>query len=648
MKDSPKWMRSRIMFAALTIVSATGCSDHQKADDDTPDGGASTESDSMANTNTGGDADTGGNTDTNTGRETDADGDTGTATPSEVSADTNPAQGDTDTEPPTAQDTDTGSEAPLDTNGDPGRTVCDYSGSISTSTGAFSCGENRYAPQDPGTSLAGDSGEVGAFAGTEDVDVTLSTIDDVLVNPGMGFADFHFGWWCNLPPVDFTPEECAARSEEHLPDRYPEPGTAYFRWLWREIEPSRGEIAFDMIDNALQSAALQGQTLGMRIIAILEGESGLPDWMTEPPFCVRGEWRDDTFFPDYRDEVFQSELRRLLRALGARYDGHPSLDHVDIGVVGCWGEWNTACFAGAESFCDIFLPDTEAEYQAVFGSFQGIIDAHLEAFPNTPVVALGGESGILNDATVYAVEHGAGWRVDCWGDWGMWGGSWSHMETLYPGMIANATAIYPGFPEIWRRSPIQLEICGTIPEWLDTYGWSADAPNGEVYRTFQWALEQHASVLNGKRTEIPEVYLPALNNLLRANGYRLVLERFNHPGRAPAGEEITVTGRWRNDGVAPMYIRRTLSYRLRGASGEAVFESNADIREWVPGSRDVTEILTLPADIPPGAYAIDVSVRSAPATLPETAPLPPIQLAMEGRRDDGWYEISQITIDSPP
>ena len=25
----------------------------------------------------------------------------------------------------------------------------------------------------------------------------------------MGFADFHFRWMCNLPPVSFTPEECA-------------------------------------------------------------------------------------------------------------------------------------------------------------------------------------------------------------------------------------------------------------------------------------------------------------------------------------------------------------------------------------------------------------------------------------------------------
>ena len=86
-------------------------------------------------------------------------------------------------------------------------------------------------------------------------------------------------------------------------------------------------------------------------------------------------------------------------------------------------------------------------------------------------------------------------------------------------------------------------------------------------------------MLNGKRTEIPEAYVSAIDELLRASGDRLVLERFNHPGTTRAGDQISVTSRWRNDGVAPMYVRRTLEYRLRGVTGATVFESSADIRD---------------------------------------------------------------------
>jgi hypothetical protein len=523
------------------------------------------------------------------------------------------------------------------------RMECDYSGPIDTPGGTYSCSSSIYVPSSTGLPPAGDSGEVGAFLGKGDVNATPTPIGDVLTNPGMGLADFHFGWWCNLPPVTFPPEQCADRAASHLPAGYVQPGTAYFRWLWKDIEPVRGAIDFAMIDNAIQSASLLGETLGFRIEAVAEGATGIPDWMMQPPYCVYGEWRDGTFLPDYRDEVFQTELQRLMNALGARYNGHPGVDHVDIGIVGCWGEWNTACFSSAESFCDIFQPATEADYQALQSSFQGVIDAHINAFPDTPVVALGGSHGFLNDLMVYAVEHGSGWRVDCWGDWGIWGSAWNHMEDLYPPMIANATAIYLGFGEIWRRSPIQLEVCGTMPSWHDDFGWTADPPDGNVYKTFQWSLEQHASVLNAKRTEIPSAYRTELGNLLRLNGYRLVLERLNHRGSIHAGGVLTFYARWENAGTTPMYIRRLLFYRLRNGASQTVFESGADVRDWVPGKRDVEDTVTVPADLAPGVYSVDVAVLNEPGSVPEIA-LPPIALGMAGRMADGWYPVSQLTI----
>ncbi|MGB9339854.1 MAG: hypothetical protein WCB63_11475, partial [Polyangiales bacterium] len=86
------------------------------------------------------------------------------------------------------------------------------------------------------------------------VTVEPSRIDEVLTNPGMGFASFHFGWWCNLPPITYPPEHCADRVRKQWPENYPESGTAYFRWHWRDLEPKRGEIDFAMIDRAIQSA----------------------------------------------------------------------------------------------------------------------------------------------------------------------------------------------------------------------------------------------------------------------------------------------------------------------------------------------------------------------------------------------------------
>jgi hypothetical protein len=476
-----------------------------------------------------------------------------------------------------------------------------------------------------------------------DVTVYPARIDEVLTNTGMGFADFHFGWWCNLPPVTFTPEECAARVESNWPENYPDAGTAYFRWNWRELEPSRGDIDFAMIDATIQSANALGETLGFRVMTIADGGRGVPDWLLAAPYGVPGQDFDGTFWPDYRNATFQEEHRRFMAALGARYDGHPAVDHVDLGSVGCWGEWNTACLAGVEGLFEVYGPVSDAERETILAAYEGLIDHVIDAFPSTPTVMLGQSSGWELRTMLHAIERGAGWRVDCWGDWGFWGFG-THMEDIYPEMLANATAADPTFPDTWQHAPIQLEICGTIAQWQTDFGWTASAPDGEVYRTFQWALEQHASILNGKFGPIPADYVPAMNDLLRTNGYRLALDAFNHAGSVRAGDTVTFVSHWRNLGVAPPYHRRTLTYRLRSAVRDVLLASDADITTWLPGTHVVGDALVLPADLAPGVYALEVALLDRAGTAPETAALAPTRLGNEGRTADGWYAVSELTV----
>jgi hypothetical protein len=210
-------------------------------------------------------------------------------------------------------------------------------------------------------------------------------------------------------------------------------------------------------------------------------------------------------------------------------------------------------------------------------------------------------------------------------------------------MIAAATAADPGFADVWTHAPIQLEVCGTVQGWHDR-GYSADSPDGEVYRTFQWALDQHAAVLNAKRGPIPADYVPAMEELLRRNGYRYVIDRFNHHGTVEAGSDTTFVSTWQNLGVTPSYTRRTLAYRLRGADDTRVIESAADVRTWLPGRWDVIDTVPVPSDLPASDYFVDVAIVDRAGTAPDTRPLPPLHLGIEGRSADGWYPLSQLTV----
>ncbi len=82
----------------------------------------------------------------------------------------------------------------------------------------------------------------------------------------------------------------------------------------------------------------------------------------------------------------------FIRRFGARYDGHPGIDHVDIGSVGWWGEWHMSESTNAP------MPTPETQKK--------IVDAYLAAFRQTPLLMLVGGGDMLQ----YAVEHGCGWR----------------------------------------------------------------------------------------------------------------------------------------------------------------------------------------------------------------------------------------------
>jgi hypothetical protein len=93
------------------------------------------------------------------------------------------------------------------------------------------------------------------------------------------------------------------------------------------------------------------------------------------------------------------------------------------------------------------------------------------------------------------------------------------------------------------------------------------------------------------------------------------------------------------------YTPRIVAYRLRSGEGGLGIPSPADVREWLPGTWEEPVEFTLRDDLPAGRYQIEVAILDRAGTNPGTAPLPPLQLAIEGRGDDGWYALSEVGVD---
>jgi Domain of unknown function (DUF4832)/Beta-galactosidase len=430
-----------------------------------------------------------------------------------------------------------------------------------------------------------------AVSSRDTVTARPTEIDDVLYNPGMGFADFHFAIGSPLPF-----------------DQHPRSTVAYIRWSWGELEPFEGQYNFGLVDHVIEQARAMGETLAFRIMT----EPRVPAWLLAKG--VASVKVTGGIFPDFNDPILLGHHEKLIRAFGARYANSPDVDHVDIGSVGCWGEWNTACCRGAEALCKRYYP-TPANQIA-------ITDWYLEHFKGTPLVMLVG--GQLE----YAVSRGSGWRGDCFGDYGMFGPNWNHMDHVY-----EPAAQDPVIGNAWKHGPVQFEVCGVMQDWYDK-GFDID-------RILKKGLEWHASVVNAGYAPVPAAWRPRVDEFLKKLGYRMVLREMTHPAEAKPGDTLPLRTRWQNVGVAPIYHRWPMAYRLRSSSDQVVAQwtSPADLQQWRPGvTQEVEDLVAIPDNVPAATYSLDVAILSQDGRSAH------VDLAIAGKRRDRWYPVSTLAI----
>lgn len=447
-------------------------------------------------------------------------------------------------------------------------------------------------------------------------------IDAVLPNPGMGWETFHR----------------TARNDKNLPEWIPST-VHYARWGWGELEPRPGQLNEDFLDRVLAESREAGQKLAFRVMccSTTPGRPYHPGWLKEiggRVIMTRYATTTGLEVPDLDDPVVLNAHLDFIRRLGKRYDGHPDLDHVDLGSVGWWGEWHMSQSDPAK------MPTVENQKK--------IIDTYLEAFRKTPLLMLMDGSEMLH----YATSRGTGWRADCLGDMGGFSRNWCHMRNLYPSTLKGAQAL-----DVWKKAPVAWETCWDMRKWVEE-GWS-------LRYIFNYALALHASYLNNKSAPLPagEEVEAEVRRFLRRLGYRLVLREMSHPAEVAPGNAIPLRLVWQNVGSAPCYRPYRIAIRLSNENGSVVTcVSEKTVSEIMPGSVEVfteefmnnppdlppgepvtMEVhIRLPHDIEPGRYSIAIGVVENP-----DHPRPVVRLAIAGRDSQGWYPLSTITVRRP-
>ncbi len=389
-------------------------------------------------------------------------------------------------------------------------------------------------------------------------------------------------------------------------------GSAYFRWMWLEIEPEEGAYNWEMIDTHLERARENNQTLEFRVMLEwpAEYEIGIPQWLVDKGVNLRLTNCEghDYYSPDLEDLIIKEHHEQLISALGERYDGHPDLGSVDIGSVGMWGEWHMYCHPE-------LMPSREER--------SAIIDLYYESFPNTPLVALVDDK----EGIAYAAGKGrSAWRGDCWGNHLPEGEGWNH----------HANSYWPAhqlIPEAWKNGPVAMESCWTMKKWL--------SDGGDIIQIIDDAIAWHATLAHNKSDYIPGEYKTEVERLVMNLGFRLVLRKIIFDHKIPQESVLVVKLDWENLGIAPPYRDHRIAFRLRDGSGKifGLYVSNQSIRGWLPGSTSVEVEYPLPYGLISDKYKLELGLvfHSATDRL--------VPIANEGKTDDGWYVVGAIQIE---
>jgi len=370
---------------------------------------------------------------------------------------------------------------------------------------------------------------------------------------------------------------------------------------WRELEPVEGEFRFDEWEKTWQDERAQGKHIVFRVYVDYPSlPSGLPDWVRkagvkETAYQEHGGGHS----PDYDDPRMVAAMERLIVALGKRYNKHPRIAIIQLGLLGFWGEWHT--WPQEKLYAS---PATERR----------IVEAYRKAFPD--------KSLMVRYAKGFAGrQNWIGFHDDMFPQDTDNGEDWSFLSGLRK---SHRT-------ENWQAAVVGGEMVpNQAQRWL---GNDFDTTLTMLKRThFTWVGPYCPALERSKNDQFQQRSAA----LVRQMGYEFQLTQVTHPGQWKAGQSATFSLQGTNQGVAPFYYPWSAEWALLDASGKvvALHQTKWDIRQWKPGP--FAENTKIVFSAPPGRYRLACGIRDPWKNAPA------IRFANDLDVVEGWSVVSRV------
>ncbi|MET9326032.1 hypothetical protein [Tsukamurella sp. NPDC003166] len=472
-------------------------------------------------------------------------------------------------------------------------------------------------------------------------------------------------------------------------DRPAWPGTRFesVRIPWRILQPTDPRTVaagapdtvrydFTRLDQAIADAAAQGRQFGFRITAFDSccdaTEKGrtvsmAPDWLASTPGASSTRTADGVHYvlPEWNSPAYLDAFTALIAALGRRYDHD---ERVAMYEMSGYGDFSENHVAFARDSLKIAAPSPEnsrkelgyfSQYRdqyLTYASAQRLVDATLRAFPSTQIVSTMGNPAIagllLRDSPeLPGLRRPVGIRSDALGALPILP-TWA--ENRWSEYVQKRDPLIGVLAERFRTAPV-------ITEWPPQL-----LSGGTVLDYYRRGLRD---VVNGHVSLVSSTGFPAQSRPERMTdeqyalwrrattyaGYRYAVDRVEV---TPTASGLRAAVHWVNRGSAPTYDGWRVSYEVVTESGRWVarVDGAPPLRTMVPTqpyqdlaaappAAEATDTVDLPG-LQPGRYMLRAIVawdEHKPRGTHRTT-MPPMQLAMTGRGEDGGYSAGWFRV----
>ncbi|PMQ01047.1 MAG: hypothetical protein CBR30_08125 [Dictyoglomus sp. NZ13-RE01] len=419
---------------------------------------------------------------------------------------------------------------------------------------------------------------------------------------------------------------------------------AFINVSWKELEPEKGVYKWQDFErkNKFDYWTKKGVRFVFRLYLDEPGmykyiagkksmnDLDIPIWLYKE-IKEDGTWyRSDLiggggFSPNYENEILIREHERLLKALAEKYGKDDRIAFIEIGSLGHWGELHT-------------WPDGTGKFPSI-EVVNRYIKQYIDAFPNK-ILGLRKPYKIMENYKLglYNDMFGDKGATEEWVNWFTYGREDEEGNLTKP------------MPDFWKYAYSGGEFA-----YGDAYQFLTDDTIAETLRQARIShttfigpcsaldVRYKAGAITNEGDPLPEGH-PIKENIdifHKTLGYRFVLEAIKHEKEINRGDLLNLEMLWNNRGVAPFYFKWPVEISLANTKGEVVYRfilEDFDIRNILPGVSKVYSKVRIPKEIQPGNYTLLISINDPKTNNPA------INLAIEGRRSDGRFQLDSITI----